>query len=710
MNTLNFFVTADYPSGVLDNKCGPLNNVECRGWDSDQATEFTRQRDKLLTALSGLDADVIGLNELENSTGVEPLASIVSGLPGYDYIATGTIGSDAIKVGMIYRPAVLTPVGDFKLLTSAIDARFLDTKNRPSLAQAFEVNATGARFTVVVNHFKSKGSDCIDVADPDNGDGQGNCSGVRNNAALALVDWLATDPTGSGDPDFIIMGDLNSYAREDSITAIITGPDDVFGSSDDYTNLIAQFQGPYAYSYTFDGQAGYLDHALANASLLGQVTGAADWHINSDEPDVLDYDTSFKPAAQDALYEPNAYRTSDHDPVVIGLIPNAPPTVGAGGPYTVAEGGSVTLTASGSDPNGDSLTYAWDLDNNGSFETPGQSVTFPAATLDGPSSYTVKVRASDPGGLFAEATATVNVLNVAPTATFNAPPSVSEGSPIAVSLTTPVDVPADLGSLQYAFDCGTGYGPFGAANTVSCPTVDNGTLDAGGKVKDKDGGVSEYIATVTIYNVPPDVAVPVVSPEPSTEGGSVTASATFIDPGVNDAPFTCTVDYGDGSGALAGTVSGHTCTGPTHVYSTIGGYPVTVSVTDKDGSTGRRVAMHTVIFNWSGFFHPVDNLPTLNTVKAGQAIPVKFSLSGDKGLSIFAAGYPKSQVIPCGSTTAEDGIEQTVAAGSSSLSYDPGSNQYNYVWKTDKTWAGTCRQLVVKLVDGTSHVANFKFK
>ena len=170
------------------------------------------------------------------------------------------------------------------------------------------------------------------------------------------------------------------------------------------------------------------------------MTGAADWHINSDEPDVLDYDTSFKPAAQDALYEPNAYRTSDHDPVVVGLVPNAPPTVGAGGPYTVAEGGSVTLTASGSDPNGDSLTYAWDLDNNGSFETSGQSVTFSAATLDGPSSYTVKVKATDPGGLFAEATATVDVLNVAPTATFNAPISVSEGSPIAVSLTDPIDV------------------------------------------------------------------------------------------------------------------------------------------------------------------------------------------------------------------------------------------------------------------------------
>jgi predicted extracellular nuclease len=115
MNTLNFFVTANYPTGnALDNKCGPLNNLECRGWDSDQATEFTRQRDKLLQALSGLNADIIGLNELENSTGVEPLLSITNGMPGYAYIDTGTIGTDAIKVGLIYRSAVVAPVGPYQ--------------------------------------------------------------------------------------------------------------------------------------------------------------------------------------------------------------------------------------------------------------------------------------------------------------------------------------------------------------------------------------------------------------------------------------------------------------------------------------------------------------------------------------------------------------------------------------------------------------------
>ncbi|MBA2384320.1 MAG: ExeM/NucH family extracellular endonuclease [Actinobacteria bacterium] len=330
LNTLNFFLTLDYPTGnALDSRCGPAQNVECRGADADQPTEFTRQRDKLLTALAGLNGDVVGLNEIENTTGVDPLGDpnngLVAGLNGtfgpgaYAHVETGTIGTDAIRVGLIYKPSKVAPVGDFKVLTSAVDPRFVDTKSRPALAQTFEELATGARFTVVVNHLKSKGSDCLDLGDPDTGDGQGNCNITRRNAAQALVDWLATDPTGSGDPDFLIAGDLNSYAQEDPITAIKAGPDDTPGTADDYTNLVAAYLGRYAYSYVFDGQAGYLDHALSSATLTSQVTGVAEWHINADEPDVLDYDTSFKPPAQDAIYEPNAYRSSDHDPILVGL-------------------------------------------------------------------------------------------------------------------------------------------------------------------------------------------------------------------------------------------------------------------------------------------------------------------------------------------------------------------------------------------------------
>jgi predicted extracellular nuclease len=330
MNTLNFFLTLDTTANDSGpGPCGGNANLDCRGADADQPLEFDRQRDKLLQALAGLDADVIGLNEIENTPGVEPLLDpsrgIVAGLnalPGvgpYAAIDTGVIGTDAIRVGIIYRSDAVAPVGPFKILSSTVDPRFIDTKNRPSLAQTFRDLATGARFTVVVNHLKSKGSDCNDVGDPDAGDGQGNCAGTRKLAAQALVDWIATDPTGSGDRDYLILGDLNSYAKEDSIDAIQAGADDTPGTADDFTNLIAAYQGPFAHSYVFDGQAGYLDHALASPTLLAQVTGAADWHINSDEPDILDYDTTFKPPEQEAIYEANQFRTSDHDPVVVGL-------------------------------------------------------------------------------------------------------------------------------------------------------------------------------------------------------------------------------------------------------------------------------------------------------------------------------------------------------------------------------------------------------
>jgi uncharacterized protein len=329
MNTLNFFLTPDYPNdSPLDNQCGPAGNMECRGADSDQPFEFTRQKDKLISAIIGLDADIVGLNELENTTGMDPLGDPSGLLAGvndklgaatYDYIGTGVIGTDAIRVGLVYKPAKVLPVGLFKILDSTKDPRFLDNKNRPSLAQTFEEISTGNRFTVVINHFKSKGSACNDVGDPDLGDGQDNCSQTRKFAAQALVDWLATDPTESGDPDFIILGDLNSYAREDSVKAIEAGFDHTAGTADDFINLTSYFHGIYDYSYVFDGQSGYIDHALASSQMFTQVTGTIHPHINADEPDVFDYDTSYKPSSQAELYEPNGFRSSDHDPVIVGL-------------------------------------------------------------------------------------------------------------------------------------------------------------------------------------------------------------------------------------------------------------------------------------------------------------------------------------------------------------------------------------------------------
>ena len=140
------------------------------------------------------------------------------------------------------------------------------------------------------------------------------------------------------------------------------------------------------------------------------------------------------------------------------------------------------------------------------------------------------------------------------------------------------------------------------------------------------------------------------------------------------------------------------------------------AVGDDDGVENGTIidpggpAVRATGFDFHGFFAPVDNQPTLNSVKAGQAVPVKFNLGGDQGLGIFASGYPKSQEIPCDSTALVDGIESTVTANSSGLSYDTTSHQYTYVWKTDKNWTGKCRQLALKLSDGSVHRANFKFK
>lgn len=118
---------------------------------------------------------------------------------------------------------------------------------------------------------------------------------------------------------------------------------------------------------------------------------------------------------------------------------------------------------------------------------------------------------------------------------------------------------------------------------------------------------------------------------------------------------------------------------------------------------------YTVIYDFSGFFAPVDNPDITNVVKAGSAIPVKFNLGGDQGLGIMAAGSPYSSLISCTDHTDLDSVEETVQAGGSSLTYDPVEGHYVYVWKSVKSWANTCRQLTIELVDGTTHIAYFKF-
>jgi len=334
-NLLNFFNTFDGLPDTVDNCTNGVGGppTDCRG--ADTLDEFNRQWPKTVAAILAMNPDVLGLNEIEND-GYGPesaIAFLVDKLnqataPGtYAFIdvdaATGQVnalGTDAIKVGLIYKPARVTPVGRTAVLNTPAFINGGDSapRNRASLAQAFRQNDNGAIFIVNVNHLKSKGFPC-DL--PDQGDGQGNCNVVRTNAIRQLVAWLATHPTGLADPDVLLIGDYNAYAQEDPINTL---------KQAGYINLLETRLSGEAYSYVFDGQWGYLDYALASPSLNAQVSGVAVYHINADEPSVLDYNTNFKTIQQQTqLYASDPYRASDHDPVVVGLSLAAPAARGS---------------------------------------------------------------------------------------------------------------------------------------------------------------------------------------------------------------------------------------------------------------------------------------------------------------------------------------------------------------------------------------------
>ncbi len=310
-NVLNYFTTLDENG----NQTVTLDGTNHGPRGADNAEELARQEAKLVEAINASGADVVGLMEIENNgygadsaiaTLVDALNAEAPGGVTWAYSvpedAQGNVtspGNDAIAVGMIYNSEAVTPLGAAATKTDGAFA----TANRAPLLQTFEEIGSGEVFSAVVNHFKSKGSVVNDETAI--GDGQGNNNPTRVEAAEALRDWLASDPTGSDDSDVLIIGDLNAYAMEDPITTLVDAG---------FTRLNDD------YSYVFDGAWGSLDHALASDSLLGQVSGTTTWHINADEASALDYNTDFTNDRQDDnLYAPDAFRSSDHDPVLVGL-------------------------------------------------------------------------------------------------------------------------------------------------------------------------------------------------------------------------------------------------------------------------------------------------------------------------------------------------------------------------------------------------------
>ncbi|MFI0411311.1 ExeM/NucH family extracellular endonuclease [Actinomadura sp. 3N508] len=280
-NTLNWFTT--------------LNR---RG--ADTAEEQERQLAKLTAALKGLDADVVGLMEVENNgdTAVKALVDRLNQSAGagtYAWVRHPYPGTDEIHVALIYKPAKVTPSGAAR---SSEDPIF----DRPPLVQTFRPVRGTTPVTVIVNHFKSKGCDGAQGPDKDQGDGQG-CYNARRVAQAKAIGAIAA---GAQNP--LVLGDLNAYTSEDPVD-VLRGAG-LAGQTERFVRPGER------YSYVFEGQAGELDHVLAGRALSRRVTGATIWHINSDEPVFLDYNTEFNPAR---FYSPDAFRSSDHDPVLLGL-------------------------------------------------------------------------------------------------------------------------------------------------------------------------------------------------------------------------------------------------------------------------------------------------------------------------------------------------------------------------------------------------------
>ncbi|MCO4862535.1 ExeM/NucH family extracellular endonuclease [Cupriavidus sp. WGlv3] len=287
-----------------DGHGGGFDASDNRG--AQDSAALARQQAKLVAALRGLDADVIGLMEVQNN-GYGPTGAIrqLAALLGPDWRVadpgTPALGADAIAVGLLYNARTALPAG-------RVATTWLGERSRQPLAATFRAAAGGAPVTVVVNHFKSK--NCVEAAgaQTDQRDGQGCWNPARVQAADTLARWLGTAPTGVADAGVLVIGDLNSYAMEDPIRLL---------ARRGYADLVARFAGPHAYSYVYAAQAGYLDHVLADATAAAHVVAVHVWHINADEPAAFAYAPAPGSGAAPGFYAPGPYRSSDHDPLVV---------------------------------------------------------------------------------------------------------------------------------------------------------------------------------------------------------------------------------------------------------------------------------------------------------------------------------------------------------------------------------------------------------
>jgi uncharacterized protein len=331
-NVLNYFTT--------------LTSTSATARGADNAAEFARQQAKIVEAIAGLNADILGLEEIENNDDVATNSLVAAlnaklGAGTYAAVNSGKFGTDVIKVDMLYKPAKVKRIGATVLPTGADLTNYTTASGRPPLAQRFASVANNGSFWFVVNHFKSKGS-CPATGDVDQGQG---CWNIARTAQANALNSFVTKLQAGGEGDVLVMGDINSYLLEDPPKAL---------EAAGYESLLKRLPASDRYTYVFGGETGALDHAYASSTFKSQVTGVGVWHINADEPTVLDYNTEFK---TDDRYAPTPYRASDHDPVLVALTLTADtvtelPILSINLPTVAIAGSPTTVTVTNAVPGG----------------------------------------------------------------------------------------------------------------------------------------------------------------------------------------------------------------------------------------------------------------------------------------------------------------------------------------------------------------------
>jgi len=272
-----------------------------QGYGPSNAAQAAQQHAKIVAGLLAIDADIYGIIEIEE--GQAALNNLVTSMNAatvagrYAFVNDGgLIDGTFIKVGYLYRSDKVTPY--LNLLNTNYPSPYYRKK-----VQAFTLKSNNERFIFSLNHFKAKsGCPTTVSADSDQGDGQGCWNATRVLESTAITTLIANNKTNYGDEDVLIMGDLNAYGKEDPIMKLI---------QNGYIDMHREFNADSAYSYVYNGTAGYLDNVLASPTMKSQITGVSVFHVNADEPTMFEY--------SGASYQPDMYRYSDHDPVVVGL-------------------------------------------------------------------------------------------------------------------------------------------------------------------------------------------------------------------------------------------------------------------------------------------------------------------------------------------------------------------------------------------------------